>query len=98
MNSLTTNAARGMSAQITVRFSVTEPETVAGLLGRPVQVSITHYGGDNPITCITYFDKKYNNVRFYDRDDLPTYAVDLPTYAVDHLADAKRIAAEWSQS
>ena len=45
MNSLTTNAARGMSAQIDVRF----PD-------------------------------------------------DLPTYAADHLAEAKRIAAEWSQS
>lgn len=91
MTSLTTNAARGMSARIAVRFSVTEPETVAGLLGRPVQVSITHYGGDNPITCITYFGKRRNNVSLYDRDG-------LPAYAVDHLAEAKRIAAEWSQS
>ena len=94
MNNLTNNAARG--ARIDVRFSVTEPEMVAGLLGRPVRVSITHYGGDNPITCITYFgeltaERPRNKVIFYGRDD-------LPTYAAAHLAEAKRITAEWSQS
>ena len=89
-----------MSTQIDVRFSVTGPETVTGLLGRPFEVTITHYGGDDPFTCITYFGERtaecpHNNVTFhardYDRDD-------LPTYAADHLAEAKRIAAEWSQS
>ena len=98
MTSLTTNAARG--AQIDVRFPVNEPETVAGLIGQPSEVTITQYGGDNPLTSITYFGERtaecpHNNVSFYARD---YDRDDLPTYAVDHLADAKRIAAEWSQS
>ena len=38
MTSLTTNAARG--AQIDVRFPVNEPETVAGLIGQPSEVTI----------------------------------------------------------
>ena len=98
MTSLTTNAARG--AQIDVRFPVNEPETVAGLIGQPSEVTITQYGGDNPLTSITYFGERtaecpHNNVSFYARD---YDRDDLPAYAAGHLADAKRIAAEWSQS
>ena len=62
--------------------------------------TITQYGGDNPLTSITYFGERtaecpHNNVSFYARD---YDRDDLPAYAAGHLADAKRIAAEWSQS
>lgn len=99
MNSNPSNTAYGVRPQIDVRFSVTGPETVLGLLGSPSRVAITHYGGYDPFTSVTYCgdlrtaDQLGNNVTFCDYTPSG-----LPTYAADHLAEAKRIAAEWSQS